>query len=458
MDLMNMPSVLALGGIAALVATGWQQVKTAINHISSILIVRASFNGELNENIYMTLRSQWKLLPSSVANYSTLWFHVRSRGSYVMIPFKMPHGKSAIFFKGRSFVLYSHENRQLTSIRGFVNLDDLICESVRFSEQIIKSQMENDLKYESRYQIINLMGAEKGLGSLAHLKEPPSHADGPTVGKSLESATTRQPVWFVDTPLLYSREDLGHPEAHDPFASLFYEDYVMDAVNDAKSWMSLRDWYNERNIPWRRGWLLSGPQGTGKSELVKAVAETLRIPLYVYHLSTMSNQEFMNSWSIMNCPCVVVFEDFDSVFIGRESQTEHKSLSFDCVLNQISGVQSRSGVFLIITTNHPEKLDPALGCVPSAGDEFRISSRPGRIDISLHLGLMSNRNKRRLADKTLKDWPDLKEKALSIPGEFTPAQFEELCVQMALRHIQIKGVKNIIEGSAPALTPSTQDL
>jgi SpoVK/Ycf46/Vps4 family AAA+-type ATPase len=134
-----------------------------------------------------------------------------------------------------------------------------------------------------------------------------------------------------------------------------------------------------------------------------------------------------------------VFEDFDTSFDGREPLTDHKALTFDCILNQISGVQNKGGILLFVTTNRPDKIDSAMGNFSNidTGDTgIEISTRPGRLDVAVHIGPLNEKNRRILATKTLRDWPDLIEKSLSIPGEFTPPQFEEICIQLAMRRIR----------------------
>ena len=67
---------------------------------------------------------------------------------------------------------------------------------------------------------------------------------------------------------------------------------------------------------------------------------------------------------------IVIFEDIDSIFIGREnvSSKAKKQVTFSGFLNALDGVRSKEGMIVFMTTNHIEKLDPAL-------------IRPGRCDV-----------------------------------------------------------------------------
>jgi len=203
-----------------------------------------------------------------------------------------------------------------------------------------------------------------------------------------------------------------------------------------KRWMKMRDWYIERGIPWRKGVLAHGRGGTGKSSLARVIAKELGIPIYRYFLSTLSDHEFVDAWKSMNKPCVALLEDFDSVFDGRESTTEHKALSFDVVLNTLSGVGDSSGVILYVTTNRLDKIDPAMG-VPDEDAEGGMSTRPGRIDQILEINHMSQENRRKMVAHILRDWPDLIDVTYqkAAHGDITPSQLQEMCIQAALKRL-----------------------
>jgi mitochondrial chaperone BCS1 len=69
---------------------------------------------------------------------------------------------------------------------------------------------------------------------------------------------------------------------------------------------------------------------------------------------------------------IILMEDIDAIFVGRSSVNKNSNVSFSGLLNAIDGIRSQEGRILILTTNHKEKLDPAL-------------LRPGRCDLQIHL-------------------------------------------------------------------------
>jgi len=182
-------------------------------------------------------------------------------------------------------------------------------------------------------------------------------------------------------------------------------------------------------IPWRRGWLLHGAPGTGKTSLVRAIGEDFDLPIFVFHLATLYNNELQAAWQKMlgNAPCIALIEDIDAVFEGRENRAGGH-LTFDCLLNCLDGVERADGVLLIVTTNHLEKLDPALG-VP----ESHVSSRPGRLDQILELRDLDEDGRRKLCRRILEEWPETWEETVHSGLGETGAQFQERCTQLALR-------------------------
>eukprot|EP01023_Acetabularia_acetabulum_P015859 TRINITY_DN17785_c0_g1_i3.p1 TRINITY_DN17785_c0_g1~~TRINITY_DN17785_c0_g1_i3.p1 ORF type:complete len:539 (-),score=61.21 TRINITY_DN17785_c0_g1_i3:153-1676(-) len=142
-----------------------------------------------------------------------------------------------------------------------------------------------------------------------------------------------------------------------------------DTLKDCEEFLKSEAWYASRGVPYRRGYLLYGKPGTGKTSLVTALAGELGLPIYVLSLSSPNlNDEIMRD--LMNNAenrCIFLLEDVDAAFVGRDSSVEGSKISFSGLLNAIDGVAAQEGRLLFMTTNHIEKLDSAL-------------IRPGRVD------------------------------------------------------------------------------
>ncbi|KAG8949971.1 hypothetical protein FRC04_008050 [Tulasnella sp. 424] len=188
-----------------------------------------------------------------------------------------------------------------------------------------------------------------------------------------------------------------------PLSSIVLEPGVKDMLMaDARDFLASEEWYAERGIPFRRGYLLHGVPGSGKTSLIHAVAGALGLDIYVISLSSkgMNDTTLSNLMGRVPSRCIVLLEDLDAAFtrgVSRDekstgaplSRSHHTSsrrgaagaagateddahdpncLSLSGLLNSLDGVAASEGRILFATTNHIERLDPAL-------------SRPGRMDV-----------------------------------------------------------------------------
>lgn len=140
---------------------------------------------------------------------------------------------------------------------------------------------------------------------------------------------------------------------------------------DLKRFYNEKNWYQSRGIPWRRGYLLYGEPGNGKTSLV--LASELQLDIYSINLGNKAMSDERLGFLLSNVPerSIVLIEEIDTWFEGRKASND--SFTFAGILNALDGVTSSEGRVLFITTNHHENLDAAL-------------IRPGRVDLQIYLG------------------------------------------------------------------------
>lgn len=150
-------------------------------------------------------------------------------------------------------------------------------------------------------------------------------------------------------------------------------DHANIILEDAKNFLSKAAWYNDMGIPYRRGYLLHGPPGCGKSSFALVLASELKLNICILTLSGEGIDDNNLAEALRDAPdsSIVLLEDVDAIFVERKSKA-NSGVSFSGLLNAIDGVAAQEGRILLMTTNHIERLDPAL-------------IRPGRCDVLLQL-------------------------------------------------------------------------
>ncbi len=166
------------------------------------------------------------------------------------------------------------------------------------------------------------------------------------------------------------------------------DDRIENVLDDMRWFYGASNWYAERGVPWRRGYLFYGPPGTGKSSLIRALASDLSLDIASLDIGrvTLTDDDLREAMMCAPKGSLIAIEDVDAVFTQREGGEKRSGISFSGLLNAIDGVAAQEGRALVMTTNHKEKLDPAL-------------IRPGRADVHTELGLVGAATARRLFDR-----------------------------------------------------------
>lgn len=144
-------------------------------------------------------------------------------------------------------------------------------------------------------------------------------------------------------------------------------------IEDLNKFSSSEEWYREVCIPYKRGYCFYGEPGTGKTTFALSIANYTNRNVYCLNLNAIEDDSKLPQCfqSIPN-NSILLIEDIDKVFSGRDNVKETSKITFSSLLNCLDGAFYKHGLITIITTNHIEKLDEAL-------------IRTGRIDIKMEI-------------------------------------------------------------------------
>ncbi|CAA0809717.1 P-loop containing nucleoside triphosphate hydrolases superfamily protein [Striga hermonthica] len=200
----------------------------------------------------------------------------------------------------------------------------------------------------------------------------------------------------------------GHPWESVPFKhpSTFHTlaidpDRKAQIMSDLSDFAAGESFYQKTGRAWKRGYLLYGPPGTGKSSMIAAMANYLGYDIYDLELTEVNtNSELRKLLMKTTSKSIIVIEDIDcSISLTNRSKTSNpggprktggggldtpgddcgantntNTITLSGLLNFTDGLWSCCGSerIFVFTTNHIEKLDPAL-------------LRSGRMDMHIHM-------------------------------------------------------------------------
>ncbi|KAJ6676638.1 AAA-FAMILY ATPASE [Salix viminalis] len=197
-----------------------------------------------------------------------------------------------------------------------------------------------------------------------------------------------------------------------------------------------------------KGVLFYGPPGCGKTLLAKAIANECQA-----NFISVKGPELLTMWfgeseanvreifdkARQSAPCVLFFDELDSIATQRGSSTGDAGGAADRVLNQLltemDGMTAKKTVFIIGATNRPDIIDPAL-------------LRPGRLDQLIYIPLPDEASRFQIFKACLRKSPISKDVDLTALARYTQgfsgADITEIC-QRACKYAIRENIEKDIE-------------
>ncbi|GJS84553.1 AAA+ ATPase domain-containing protein [Tanacetum coccineum] len=220
-----------------------------------------------------------------------------------------------------------------------------------------------------------------------------------------------------------------------------------EIMDDLDLFVRRKDFYKKVGKAWKRGYLLYGPPGTEKSSLIAAMANYLKFDIYDLQLMNVRDDCLKDMLLQTSNRSILVIEDIDCSIVpnrkgpasSKEPRRYETKFSLSGLLNFIDGLWSSCGDerIIIFSTNHKDKLDPAL-------------LRPGRMDMHIHMSYLTMDGFKTLAANYLNihnhHWRFKEIKELLDCKEVTPAEVAEELLKSENVEVVLDGLVTFLKG------------
>lgn len=420
-----MLGLAALGGIATVVVACWRQVLSVVQTLQrAVMLSTPLVDYEIRHALLAYLRAHAYSVPSLTPIQWT--FRLMHKTTFTTREYLVENlrQRTLWIYKGRPIWVHrsADNNDALSCIRGTINVTRLLTRALDWFSDLNHKRTNG---VSCRYAIHVLGGNEPAStgsvgGSSANINF--MLAGDPRRDAEFIHYDYNKENFVAATNIAANIDDMALTDAH------------RSVVSEIEKFIERGPWYRERGLAWKRGYLLEGPPGNGKSRFVRSLAQHFDLPIVVVRPGVISDatlNDCMTHHMSAEHPTILLIEDIDAVYDserrlknsmfgmmgpmrstrstanatapdGKVASTDDRNfgmggIPFDTLLNTIDGVDASKAFLLFVTTNHPDKVDPAIG----GGGK----PRPGRIDRIVQFNPPTAEGRRKIIARILIDEP-----------------------------------------------------
>jgi SpoVK/Ycf46/Vps4 family AAA+-type ATPase len=163
-------------------------------------------------------------------------------------------------------------------------------------------------------------------------------------------------------------DDLPYTKDHTWEELFLPEDIKTEIKGLVENFLASKDFYLENRIPWKRGILLYGKPGNGKTSIIRTIMSAYNFkPVTIVSGANDESVREAFSYAEEQSPALLYFEDLDSLL--------EKNVDISSFLNLMDGISAKNGLLVLATANNVKKL------------QSNITDRPSRFDRKFEIPL-----------------------------------------------------------------------
>jgi hypothetical protein len=441
------PTAALVGGFATTAVSEYFGISNPV-----LAVLGASAGGAVISKLQDIYQEQKDILPGT-ASLTILVDNLQDKMGVKFYTVIVNSGESVIFNKIKAYILDRYSGL-LT--QGSVSKTDNINISLDLSHSLFSRPIYDH--FEGERLILNInrdtikissrtLNVEKIKGYIKHLL---------SLRLGVRKINVHQPVISPGETILFSK-DKKKDEGSRRNSSVKWNTYQIqtnknfsntiltaqvqkDLVDDLEKFAASEDYYNAKGLPYKRGYLLHGPPGTGKTSIIKAIASFYGMDIFVINMGDIESEQELSQVFQGTRTCdgyhMLCFEDIDRCefldttgYYGPIAKNKGMVRAF---LNELDGVIETPKRITVLTANDKTCIEKIAALV-----------RPGRIDKKIHLDFCNTDQLNRLFNH----FSDCKEelKLESLNKQITPAQVvKHVILNPAMTPDEFKKEINII--------------